>query len=696
MMHLISTIDWGSISSSLPSVFIGAIVSAAVYFIAASGLVVTYQTTGVFNMAHGAVGMLSAFMYWQLVNGDSNDDSPIAFLSPHLTSWVAALVIVAIFAPCIGALLEWGIFRRLAGATLATTLVVTVGLISAALTIASELFPSKSRSVRAFFGTTQLSVGGTTVTGQQLLSVGLAVVVAFGLWAMFHFSRIGIAMRAVVDNRSLAQLNGLPSNRIAMTSWMMGTMLAGLAGVLTAATLPLATTTLTLTVVNAYAAAIVGRLKSLPMTLVGALILAFGEVFIQKNLQFFFTNNATPPAWQNLTTVMPSVVLFIVLLVLPSERLVAKQPIGVRLEQPKPLVRFAIAIGFVALAACFAVFMIGDSRADLLQYGRALSIGLIVLSVVPLTGWGGQISLAQMMLAGVGAWCVTLWGANGSPLGMLGAIVVPAVVGVIVAIPALRLQGIYLALSTVAIAVFADKMFFVQEGVFRGGAVPVSAPDFGFWKPDTPTKYFIYMAVVFAGVGLILSALKTGSLGRRIAALRDAPAAAATLGMSTTRVKLVLFMISAAIAGLGGAVLAGMKGTAGSDDFEFLSAGLPILLIAVIGGISTVGGALVGGIFFAVIGVLTTKYPEYGWVFTLMPATIGISMASNPDGAVPSILRRIPFSSLGREERHQKMLRSGDAVPTDSAPVLVNTADEAEAAGIALGLEGVIANVSGR
>lgn len=391
------------------------------------------------------------------------------------------------------------------------------------------------------------------------------------------------------------------------------------------------------------------------MTLVGALVLAWAETFVQTDLNLFFSDRVIPQALGRLADVMPIVVLFAALMLLPSERVASKQPVGVRLRQPAARVRILIAAGFVALAWVFAFFMIGEnSNADLLDYGPALGFGLIVLSLVPLSGWGGQISLAQMMLAGVGAWVTAVWGVGGSLYGLIGAVAVTTVVGALIAIPAIRLQGIYLALATLAIAVFADKMFFPQRGVFYGGGRTVEVPDFGFVRPESPRAYFVYMAVVFAVVGLILGTLKSGALGRRISAMRDAPAAAATLGMSTTRIKLTLFMISAAIAGLGGAVFGGMRHGVSEGDFEFASAGLPILLLAVIGGISTVSGAFFGGVFFAVIGILIAKFPDYSWFFNLMPATIGISMASNPDGAIPSILRRIPGSSLKARSRSEK------------------------------------------
>lgn len=686
----LGVVNWGGIADSLPSVFVAGIFTAAVYFIAASGLVVTYQTTGVFNMAHGAIGMLSAFTYWQLVEGKATESGPLAFVHPQLPAWLAALIVVVIVAPLIGAALEVFIFRRLAGALLSTTLVVTVGLIAASLTIANQLFPAQSRRIDGFFAGENFELFGTTVTGHQALEVGLAILVAIGLWALFHFSRIGVAMRAVVDSRSLSALNGIPSQRVAISGWALGCGLAGLAGVLTASHLPLQTTSLTLLVINAYAAAIVGRLKSLPMTVVGALVLGWVEVFIQKDLSLFYDRGEVPLSLARLGDVVPIIVLFVVLMVLPSERVPTKQPVGVRLRQPSARYRFLIAAGFVAAAWLFAFFMIGEnSTDDLLKYGPALSIGLIVLSLVPLTGWGGQISLAQLMLAGVGAWIAAVWGVDGSLFGLVGAIAITTLVGALIAIPAIRLQGIYLALATLAIAVFADKMFFPQEGVFYGGGRTVEVPRFGPIHPTTPRAYFVYMAIVFAIVGLILSYLKSGSLGRRISAMRDAPAAAATLGMSTTRVKLTLFMISAAIAGLGGVVFGGMRGGVSENDFGFASAGLPILLLAVIGGISTVSGALVGGIVFALIGILITKFPDYTWVFNLLPATIGISMAQNPDGTVPSILRRIPGSSLKSRTRAEAVVAVDESAEERNY-------DEAEAAGIALGLEGVLRSVSGR
>ena len=229
--------------------------TAAIYAIAASGLVLTYTTTGVFNFAHGAIGMVAAFTYWEMRFG-WGWPAPVAFV-----------VCLLVLAPLFGVLLEVGIFKRLEGTSDVTKLVVTIALMLGLFGAANWIWsPSKDRPSRTFYQGHVVKIIGVRLSYHEVTVLVVALLVAVGLRMLLYRTRVGVSMRASVDDRSLATLNGARPARIAMLSWAVGVMLAALAGILIAPTLQLSQYSLTLLIIDAYAAAIIGRLRSLPMT----------------------------------------------------------------------------------------------------------------------------------------------------------------------------------------------------------------------------------------------------------------------------------------------------------------------------------------------------------------------------------------------------------------------------------------------
>ncbi|WP_421121839.1 branched-chain amino acid ABC transporter permease [Aquihabitans daechungensis] len=238
--------------------------SAAIYAVAASGLVVTYQTSGIFNFAHGAVAMWAAFVYWQL-------SSPDAW---GLPVWLALVLTLGVFAPAFGFVIDKVLMRRLHDASPITRIVVPIGLLVALIQLATVVWsPAESRNLPRFFEGDVVRILGVGVDYHQIVVFVVAILVAVFLRILLYRTRVGVAMRAVVDSRDLAGLNGVSPDRISSLSWAVGCTLAAVAGVLIAPILTLDQTTLTLLVINAYAAAVVGRLRSLPLTVVGAVIL---------------------------------------------------------------------------------------------------------------------------------------------------------------------------------------------------------------------------------------------------------------------------------------------------------------------------------------------------------------------------------------------------------------------------------------
>jgi branched-chain amino acid transport system permease protein len=295
-------------------------------------------------------------------------------------------------------------------------------------------------------------------------------------------------------------------------------------------------------------------------------------------------------------------------------------------------------MGGAILIAAAVVFSRVLGGGDLIRVGQGLAFALVMLSLVPLTGYGGQVSLAQMTFAGLGAFAMAKVGANGNIIGLVAAAALAAGVGALIALPALRLQGLYLALSTMAFAVLMDNLFF--QNVFGNlGSVPVARLKFLGLHFESERVYFVLLAVAFALLSLLVIWVRRGSFGRKLAAMRDSQVACATLGLSLARTKLMVFMLSAAMAGVAGALFAGLRGAAGPTDFLMFQS-LPILLLAVIGGITTASGALIGGLSFALLGVVQEKIPAIGGLTFLLVGFGALSVGRNPNGVSFQISQR--------------------------------------------------------
>ncbi|GAC1314326.1 MAG: hypothetical protein NVSMB12_07410 [Acidimicrobiales bacterium] len=600
--------------------------TSAIYALAAAGLVLTYTTTGTFNFAHGATGMVAAFAYWQLRFGW------------HWSAPVALLAVLFVLAPLFGALLDVVVMRRLDGTPESTRLVVTISVLVGLLGVALWIWkPDAPRPVRAFYQGHFLHVVGVRVPYDQAITLALAAFVAAGLRLLLYRSRIGIAMRATVDDRALTCLSGARPDRGSMLAWAIGAALAALSGILIAPTLNVSALPLTLLIVNAYAAAMIGRLRSLPMTFVGALILGMANELVPDYLR---RAGISSRYLEGMYLSVPVIVLFVVLLVLPSTRLRGHSTARGREIVPMPrrggsLVFTAVVIAGAAMVATVV------GRADLENISRIFGIAMIGLSLVPLIGFAGQVSLCQLSFAGIGAVVMAHAGAGGNPLGLIAAAVVAGAVGAVVALPALRLSGIYLALATAAFAVTMDRWIFPfppfsvlghRFDLFQEGSLTIPRPRLLGLRFDGQRAEFVLMAIGFSACALVVVAIRRSTFGSRLLALKDSPAACATLGLNVTRTKLTVFALSASMAGFGGALYGGAVRVAAGSQFDFFT-GLPILLVMVISGIGTVGGALACGILLG-SPVLGNVLPGLPQLTLVLSGTAGIGMARNPNGFV--------------------------------------------------------------
>ncbi|HET6953786.1 MAG TPA: ABC transporter permease [Acidimicrobiales bacterium] len=635
------------------------LVTGGVYGIAASGLVVTYTTSGIFNFAHGAVAMLAAFSYWQLRYG-------WGWPAP-----VALVVVLGVLAPLLGALLYGVVMRGLRGTSEVTRIIVPVSVMLGFLALSVWVWDPTPRTPRLFpmfFGADRtVSVAGVNLAWHEIAAVVVAGLVALGLRWLFTSTRTGVAMRAVVDDPDLLELNAGQPERLALASWALGAFLAALAGVLVTPIQgqAMSAQALTLLVIDAFAAAMFGRLRSVPRTFVGALVLGLLGSYV---IGYFPADDWT---WTgNFRVSLPMIVLFAVLLFLPQDRLRGATVLRSRERFRQPTLRNAV-VAAVALVAGMWLLRSLLAPTAVNDLGFAMAASVIALSLVLLTGYAGEINLAVLSFGAIGAIVVHHWGISGSGTsarttlgGYLLAAVVCALVGALVALPSLRLRGLYLALSTMAFGVFVSNMLLreitdrrlpllhTRFSIFPGGNLIVPRPRFGPFDLADRGTFLMFLTVLFAALGVGLVALRQSSYGRRLAAMRDSPAASATLGQNLLSLKLSVFMLSAAIAGVGGALMTAQIGSTNLDRFDlFLS--LSLLMLTVVGGIGYVSGALLGGILFGVMFMavantmnkLGADHTELEGLFdflarltTVLPALLGASIGRNPTGAVERIL----------------------------------------------------------
>jgi branched-chain amino acid transport system permease protein len=583
--------------------------TGAAYAIAACGLVLTYTTTRVFNLAHGALGMLLAFVFWDFSQRQG------------VPMWLAFVLVVFVVAPLIGLFMRF-LTRGLGDAPVGVSLVVTVGIFVGVIGLAQQIWPPATRPLPPFFAQHGVDVGSLFVTYHQILTIVLSGVVALSLYLLLNHTRVGAAMRASVDNPVLLQLYGGRPDLVAGLAWAIGTSLAALGGILLASVIGLQYYDLTLLVINAYAAAIVGRLRSLPLTFAGAMGLGVLQAYAIGYLP-------SDSALSGLRAVIPTLFLFAVVVLMPESKLRVGQVKGI-VSAPVPTLRRSLEAG-TALIIGVAVLTTTLSEANLLLAGIAASYAIVMLSLVLLTGYGGHVSLAQLSFAGVGALTYAKLDEPGL-FGLLLAALVAAAVGAVVALPVLRLTGLYLALSTLAFAQLMDKLVFQQSFAFKFNGTLTAERVTLFGLPFTDTaSYVVLMTVFFVLTGVGLLALRRGRLGRVLIAMRDSQAACATLGLDMRWFRVGLFAASAGVAGFAGALFAGLRGTIGAADFQFFGS-LLLLLVAVVWGVTSATGALLGGLFLMLLPVLQSENPSVAGLAFAIVGFGAVALGRDPNG----------------------------------------------------------------
>jgi ABC-type branched-subunit amino acid transport system permease subunit len=509
-----------------------------------------------------------------------------------------------------------------------------------------------------------------------MTSVVATALVLLALVALMRFTNLGLQMRGAVESRRLIQLDGVNSGRVVAVAWAVSSLMAGLAGVLLApATGQLQAQDYATLMVAAFAAAAWAVLRSLPIAALVGIIIGVADTLLEGYLP-------ASSVWSSATlSSLPFVVLIAALLIVPGLRRLgdATDPMA-SIDPPTPPTTAAlrapqvdriIKIGWYVLLAAFVVSMLTwmpKTWENVFNAGLAFSV--IFLSITLITGMGGQLSLCQATLAGVGAFTAAqLANHLGLSLllgGLVGAVAAGAV-AVVLAVASLRLRGLGLALMTIAAALFFDSAIFPQISNSNGSPLSVQAKwvGLGILNPDGHAYFVMSMVILAVCVAAVLLVRK-GTTGRYLSAMRGSETAAAGLGINLTWQRVLIFGISGVVAGIGGTLLTIQQQAVSANNFNY-EFSLAFVVIVVTTGVSTVEGAINAGFGFVVIQQLLTYLPARlggdSLVFVLF-AFGAIQYAAHPEGVLEFQKRRWTM----RMER--LMFHTGDPPPKPGGSLL--------------------------
>ena len=664
--------------------------AGAFFALMAAGIVVAFKGSGVINFAHGAMTMYVGFQYYYLrAKGLFRfpwvDFLPFHWLNVPVTlklggddgkmGFLPAFVLAMLTAVLIGVMVHFLVFRPLRNAAPLGKVIGSLGVMIYLQGVALKNFGSDNPNPKAVFpdGIFKNFLGLGKPIGKDAVYLTLfAILLGAATWFFFQYTRFGLATRAAAGNEKGAVLLGYSPERLALTNWIISAGIAGLAGVFVGSlTGALSPGKYTILVVPALGAALIGRLTSIPLAVGGGLVIGM----LQSWTQVWLAARSWWPSFitqQGAKDALPLVIIVLVLVFrgksLPIRGTVEEKRLPLA-PYPKRVWQWSI-IGIAAV-----VVLVYGLPGGFLFHGFdgtwsfALSTGLItsmiMLSYVVLTGYIGQISIAQMSMAGVAAFVTTRLMADGvaspsqpfpvsglnwpwPPAAIVG-VLVAILVGVVVGLPAVRVRGVQLAVVTLATSVLLQTQYFENEHLTDltagSNAIMPDATFFGINLSSQGEKglydrppFIIFCVVVLALLAILVSNLRRSGTGRRLLAVRANERAAASAGIEVPRTKLLAFAIASGIAGIGGVMLGFQQRQISSANWGF-GFSLAALAFVYLGGITSVNGALLGGVIAA--GGLAGAFGDYhNKGFTPYLALVGgvgmiLTAVVHPEGQAP-------------------------------------------------------------
>jgi branched-subunit amino acid ABC-type transport system permease component len=624
----------------------------------AIGIVLFYRGSGIINLSTGAIAMLAGYCYWMLKTGTPPWSGTPGFGEVHqpYLSTAPALIVTAVFLLAVALLVEYGIFRPLRTATPLAKLAASLGLLLVAQAFVSLAFGIGTKPQPPVLPGGTVSVFGSNVPIDRFILPGIVLAATLVLSLVFRYTRYGLATRAASENEVGAMLMGLSPNRIALSSTVLATFLAGGLGVLAASITQLDPQALPLQVVPALTAALFARFTSFWIAcLVGLAIGSLEQILYYFQAQGWFPTDhgvALPGVQPLLVFLLMVVAMFVRGTSLPSRGELVEQrlplaPRAKRLWQPA-------LIGTLAAVVALIVFPY-DFRQALIT---SLLATIMCLSVVVITGFVGQISIVQLALAGISGFILSHLATEhgvGFPWVMLIGAFGATVVGVIIGFSALRVRGVSLAVVTLAAAVAIEQFVFTNS-TWGGGtsSSPVPEPKLGIdlgpygpfrgvdGKVPSPVFGFFVLGVVVL-CGLYVANLRRSTLGQRMLAVRSNERAAAAAGVNVRNVKLAAFAISSFIAGLSGALYGYNFSSVTVNRFSALTA-LSLIGLAYVGGITMVSGAIFAGLISveALFPYALEKWLDISgnWALLFAGLALIVTLIQNPDGVAGATWRK--------------------------------------------------------
>ena len=612
----------------LPFIVAG-LASGSVYAIAAMGIVITYKTSGVFNFAHGAIGMAATFVFYSLR------------VDAGVPTWLAAVIAVLVVGPAIGVLVDRLLLQRLVGAPSSSYVVVSLGLLVALQGIFLVIYGPATRRVEPFLPQSTFRLPGVNVGWDQALLVLIAAASGLGL-ALFFRTRFGILTRAVVDDRPLSELSRVNSGGVTTASWIIGCAFASLSGILLAPLLGVDAVRLTLLVIYSFGAAAVGRLVSLPLTYAGALVIGAAASVATK----FVVGH---PSLAGLPSSLPFIVLFAVLVFAPKGKFLELTRTDGRVGGTK-----GVAAGRFPARLLAGVALLGAALPGTLSSGRLLTATAVVAFVLIfsslglLVGMSRQVSLCHVVFVALGATTLARLLDAGVPylpaLLLAGLIMVP--VGALVAIPAIRLSGLFLALATFGFGVLAQSLVYPTKAAFGGKAIlTIDRPEiFGVSMDGDRAFYGFVLLLVLAGVAAV-EVVRITRLGRVLRALADSPVAMQSLGINPVVPRVLVFCFTGFLAAIAGGLLGTLTLSVNAQTFDFFQS-LVWVAALVAAGPSSLGGAVLAAVLLVWVPAVVGSPTVVEW----QPIAFGIAaiFLSQARNGIAGLLRLPDFSRLAR------------------------------------------------
>jgi branched-subunit amino acid ABC-type transport system permease component len=656
--------------------------AGAVYAVFGLGITMIYKATRVPNFAHAAVGMVGAYAFFKTWDRVTLQTPTVRLQIPFTdVRWVfdppalplvGSLVVSLAVVALLGLFIERFVMRSLSTAPTLTLIIVTIALFTVITGLAGDLFSQQQEAVPSVFPQGLHSVGGVNFSNDQLGIFVVTALLAVALAVFFRYTTLGVAIRATADSREVARLLGIDANRVAGFSWAVGSMLAGIAGILISPSRGLDSVSLAGLIVYGFTAALFGGFTSLVGTLAGGLFIgALGTIVANAPhpgpLGPLLDGNGAP----ELVTL---VVVIGILMLRP--RFIFK---GVRLDEdtgvsfarsgaglnPEDLVRRSLdrrgaltlilrdwPTGRLLLGGMIAAVLLLVPVFTVSYWSTVLAFGVIgtltALSVVVLTGWTGQIGLAPLTFVGVGAFATGIFTSGwGLPffvaIPLAGLLTVPF--AVVVGVPALRLRGFYFALATLAFAFAGERWLF-----FRSVFADHDKVDRGVLDQSTTAPIYFASLGVALLLFLAMRNLRTSRVARTFYAIRDSETTAQAMGINPVGYKLLAFAVSGFIAGVAGALTGFLNPTLQPIAFG-LQLSLGVVVGAVVSGVNVLFGAVLAGFLFSVLPQLTaTPTSGVNQAPVILAGVLAIRTMTDYPNGLASFLQRLvrPFEAIER------------------------------------------------